>query len=1066
MDLVAVVLLLLATATNPFVIDVMRHFTQVAFAEPQTERFVDAQLRQPPARRKNLVLIYLESFERTYFDDIQFPGLVTDLRQIEAGAQTFTNVGQSIGAGFTIGGMVAGQCGVPLLLSGSENSMQVTNFLTGATCLGDLLKSAGYRTEYIGGSSLTFAGKGSFYQSHGFDQVSGLETLMPGLVDPTYLGPWGLQDDTLFSLASDKIGQLAAGPDPFALVMLTLDTHHPDGHADTNRACRNVIYGDGSNAMLTSVKCADRLSANFIRSIQTSPLAKDTVIVVVSDHLAMVNGATDQLQALPRSNLFFILQDGVPPAAIDRKASTLDIGATVMAALEMDVGQIGFGVNLLGPQPTLAEKQPDEILMTDLFAEYLMGFQALYARLWDYPKIKEGLYVNVEAKSFEIGPASFTFPALMQLDSEGGVLQVTIADSLAGRSLAADALDLPGEQSLLWLDACATLAPLANIALEGELCLLSGSLDAQNLSVMPLPASVLVPRDAIVTPTDAGPPAILASRQQMLRGLLVNQGFAPREVALGVTGYRGGDIVIQSASADHGASLVRLLTIDSLDSGMDVVLSRGINLVAIDAEGSPTLLAYVDSCESKKAPSPFKIAMEAATGAVAFAIVAHDSAVCDMGPGALQAVLAGLDLPGSLSIGWRQPYAALIVRGAAPREFLSDGQDRIYLRLRTKGGEASPGKPASAQPGAASLAAPPSAASAPSAAACIAPPPSTYDSPASARMSLDIAYFLATSPAELAGIRHGWWDVEPFGRWIGANRAELSLHLPPGDGLRLAITGVPFRQPELPFEVWAGGRKLGATTLTEGRSAEILLAGLAGDTDVKFELVFSDLPLICPAALNIARDARLLVALIQSIEVLGTPPNGAAQDTALPSESLQANAKAGEAGPCLPPPISAVTSPKEALALDEPNWVGARPAAFGFGAGWWPQEPFGRWIGASDAEFTVILPDAARGDVLEFSGDTFGGQPMRVDVRYQGRLIHSASFGRDAPLLVPLSGLSRGTPIVLTLRFPEAVPTCPAATGLSGDARTLTVMFEAVRLTGDTSTAAALLAPSRTVEAR
>lgn len=110
-------------------------------------------------------MIYFESLERTYFDEKTFPSLVTDLRQIEGEAQSFTSVGQSIGAGFTIGGMVVGQCGVPLLLSGSENSMQVSNFLTGATCLGDLFADAGYRTEYLGGSASEFAGKGAFYKA-------------------------------------------------------------------------------------------------------------------------------------------------------------------------------------------------------------------------------------------------------------------------------------------------------------------------------------------------------------------------------------------------------------------------------------------------------------------------------------------------------------------------------------------------------------------------------------------------------------------------------------------------------------------------------------------------------------------------------------------------------------------------------------------------------------------------------------------------------------------------------------------------------------------------------------
>lgn len=857
-DVGVLVLLGLAIALNPFFVDVTRHFSQIYLAGERNGGFVDAKLTQVPERRKNLVLIYLESFERTYFDQKAFPGLITDLRPIEAKAQSFTSVGQSIGAGFTIGGMVAGQCGVPLLLLGSENSMQVSNFLTGATCLGDLLEEAGYRTEYLGGSALEFAGKGAFYESHGFDQVSGLETLKASLADPSYLGPWGLQDDTLFGLAKDKLSALSVGPDPFALVMLTLDTHHPDGHASTNRACKEVVYGDGSNAMLTSVKCADRLAADFIRSIQNSPMAKDTVIVVASDHVAMVNGAVDQLQALPRSNLFFILQPDAEPATIDRNASTLDIGATILAALGMDVGQIGFGVNLLGHGPTLAESQPKEGRSTERFSDYLMGFQAVYARLWDYPKIDEGFYVDLEAKILEIGSSAFKFPALVLVDTEGRVQHVIIADPAAEKSLAAHVLSLPDDQPFLWLDACDILAPLARAAAEGALCVLSGELSAENMTVAALPVSGFVPRERVLTTATVGLPAVLANRQDALRDLLVDQGFAPQDLALGRAAYRGRDLIIRSVAAGHGASLVRLLTTDSLDSGMDVVLGRGINLVAIDAEGAPKLLANVDSCQPKNAPPPLKAVIEAATDALAFAIVAHDSAVCDAGPGALRAALAGLDLPVAQSIGFRQPYVALITQGGTPREFVDDGQSRLYLRLRPDGEGSAPAKPARAK-----LRTAPTS-------VCVDPPAHLYPA-TSAPMSLGVAYSLATAPAELAGVGQGWWDIEPFGRWIGADRADLRLRLPPDDDLRLTIIGLPYRKAGLPFEVWAGDRKLGVAVLTEGKPAEIPLSGLAGGSEVELVLVFADSPLLCPALLNLSPDARRLIAMVQSIEVRGTP---------------------------------------------------------------------------------------------------------------------------------------------------------------------------------------------------
>jgi Sulfatase len=673
---------------NPFTQDVGRHFSREYLTVQQTEGFVDPVLGAMPAKKKNLVLLYLESTERTYFDEKEFPGLIEDLRPIEAQAQSFTHLGQSIGAGFTIGGMVAGQCGVPLLLSGTENSMHVSNFLTGATCLGDLLKQGGYRTEYFGGASKEFAGKGSFYESHGFDRVTGLEDLTPSLADPTYLGPWGLQDDTLFAMAKDKLDTLAKGPDPFALVMLTLDTHHPNGHGSTNRGCKDVVYGDGSNPMLQSVKCEDKLAAAFIKSIQDSPIGKDTVIVVLSDHLAMVNGAATELAQIERNNLFMILQPGAKPAINARSGSTLDVGPTVMAALGFEVPQIGFGVNLFGKAQTLAEKLPEGPLRTDMFADYLMGFQKVYARLWDYPKIADGFYVNVEAAEAQFGLASFKVPALMRVGATGDLEDVTIADPLSDKTLAGMALGLPGDAPLLWIDSCATLAPLAKIETTAGLCLASGALGAADFVVKPMVKSGFVARDDLTLTAGLVDQKMLQTRLAALRAGLVASGALPTDAAMSSLNYLGRNVLIRSAASEQGASFVRLLTMTTLDTGADIVLGRGISLVGIAPDGRTDLMGYLDSCEPKPEATPTNfqaIIREAGPAYSAYAVVAHDSAICDAGHAALDAAIAGLELPKLKTLAFRQPYIGLIRPNGLTDETLGAVGGKLLIHYHRDG---------------------------------------------------------------------------------------------------------------------------------------------------------------------------------------------------------------------------------------------------------------------------------------------------------------------------------------------------------------------------------------------
>ena len=102
--------------------------------------------------------------------------------------------------------------------------------LPGAVCIGDLLKSVAYKSHYMGGAALQFAGKGKFYNTHGFSGVSGLEELRENLGQDISFSEWGIYDPDLLQLAEERFLDLSEAGDPFGLFLLTLDTHHPKGH--------------------------------------------------------------------------------------------------------------------------------------------------------------------------------------------------------------------------------------------------------------------------------------------------------------------------------------------------------------------------------------------------------------------------------------------------------------------------------------------------------------------------------------------------------------------------------------------------------------------------------------------------------------------------------------------------------------------------------------------------------------------------------------------------------------------------------------------------------------------
>lgn len=142
--------------------------------------------------------IYGESLERTYFDNDAFPDLTPELGKLKSEGLDFSNTAQLPGTDYTIAGMVASQCGIPLFAPFEGNaSASVSSFFPQNICLGDILKNSGYENYFVQGANLRFAGKDVFLKSHGFDHLYGAEELKTTVADPAYRNDWGFYDDTV-----------------------------------------------------------------------------------------------------------------------------------------------------------------------------------------------------------------------------------------------------------------------------------------------------------------------------------------------------------------------------------------------------------------------------------------------------------------------------------------------------------------------------------------------------------------------------------------------------------------------------------------------------------------------------------------------------------------------------------------------------------------------------------------------------------------------------------------------------------------------------------------------------
>lgn len=328
--------------------------TQELHAPPFSEVYKRPSLQNISSSPLNLVMIYLEGFERTYFDNDLFPGMATALKQLDTQGLTLTDIHQFEGTGWTIAGMVASQCGIPLEIpAGWETIFEAKTFLPKAICLGDILKEQGYHLTYLGGASLKFGKKGLFYQTHGFDEIYGQEQLASRLPDNTYQTSWGLYDDTMLDLAYEKYLSLLNTKKRFALLTLTVDTHMPKGHL--SRSCLQRGFPPAGLEILDAVNCSDYLVSRFVERIRRTPGSEDTLIVLLSDHLSMRTNAWHKLSEGKRRIFYTALHPGIGKQRIYRRGSHFDLGPTTLSLMGLDVPALGLGRSLTTEEPTLRE---------------------------------------------------------------------------------------------------------------------------------------------------------------------------------------------------------------------------------------------------------------------------------------------------------------------------------------------------------------------------------------------------------------------------------------------------------------------------------------------------------------------------------------------------------------------------------------------------------------------------------------------------------------------------------------------------------------------------------------
>ena len=330
----------------------------------------------------NLLIIYLESMEATYANPI-FGDIYTDLEALSENGLRLDGLKQVEDTGWTIAGMVASQCGVPLLSYGLVMKNRIKNidhFMPNAECLATRLTEHGYQTHFFGGGPLSFAGKGTFLKTHGYQTAIGLDEIPEA--QQGNVNKWGIFDDRLYELALKEIETLSEADAPFLMSILTLGAHTPKGFPAPS--CYDTIENaDTMDSTFLSVACTSQLTRNFLETAQARGFLDNTVVVLLSDHLSHKNRHhlhLKSLNRLNRENFFLIMGPEIKPERRTQTASMMDIYPTLLDSLGLLQAQdtAALGTSLLSGAPTLLETHGPDTLNLAIRSD-----KVLRKHLWD-----------------------------------------------------------------------------------------------------------------------------------------------------------------------------------------------------------------------------------------------------------------------------------------------------------------------------------------------------------------------------------------------------------------------------------------------------------------------------------------------------------------------------------------------------------------------------------------------------------------------------------------------------------------------------------------------------------
>jgi phosphoglycerol transferase len=370
----------LLIAVNPGFRSVAWATVMPAVSSDLMARYSEPTLKAQPTTTPDLVVIYLEGTDRHFADEAVWGDLYAPMREFEAEGISFTQVGQIEGTGWSLAGMVATQCGVPVLpkaLTYRNNFDKLDAFMPNVDCLGDVMRRNGYELTYVVGGDLAFGGIDAFYRSHGFSRLIGMheqEAIYGPEVIEAAKGGWVLDDQLVYETARAEAQTLLQQEKPFLLVVETIGPHGRMGIL--SRRCNDGVSVTLSKDVNKVVSCLLEDTYSFVRDTQAAHAkarpGKELRIVILSDHLSHNPNRPEAAVAYQGANTAIFLGSGSAGRVVSKPGAMIDIYPTILDWLDLTVAPhaAGLGRSLLRDDPTIVEVHGiglfDRMLISDV----------------------------------------------------------------------------------------------------------------------------------------------------------------------------------------------------------------------------------------------------------------------------------------------------------------------------------------------------------------------------------------------------------------------------------------------------------------------------------------------------------------------------------------------------------------------------------------------------------------------------------------------------------------------------------------------------------------------------